>query len=284
MKSKSILVFIMSAALTACTDMTSVSSGGLQMLFTEEHGLFSVCSYEDSSMYRATLTCKDAEVYDKVLESLLNFDEELIIYGYDSDGLKHIYRSVLADHPEIFYLKRGRVATYHLTTGVDMLKVLWDYHMTDEYAVNVNGKIHDCLNEYIKRVKDTDSDYDKLRIACEYVAELSEYDKGSFNSQNIDSVFMWGKSVCGGYARAYKFLLNNIGIDCKYVVGRADGELHAWNVVYFDGKEYGVDVTWCDSLGNLDYFLVPIEEFNKTHIEDDTYIIIEEVYENEDEE
>ena len=54
-----------------------------------------------------------------------------------------------------------------------------------------------------------------------------------------------GSSVCQGYAMAYMYLLNRVGIKNYYV---SSGNLnHAWNIVYIDGKPYHVDVTFDDS-------------------------------------
>ena len=53
-----------------------------------------------------------------------------------------------------------------------------------------------------------------------------------------------GSSVCQGYAMAYMYLLNRVGIKNYYV---SSGKLnHAWNIVYIDGKPYHVDVTFDD--------------------------------------
>lgn len=53
-----------------------------------------------------------------------------------------------------------------------------------------------------------------------------------------------GSSVCQGYAMAYMYLLNRVGIKNYYV--SSDKLNHAWNIVYIDGKPYHVDVTFDD--------------------------------------
>ncbi len=70
------------------------------------------------------------------------------------------------------------------------------------------------------------------------------------------SVFMNRRSdgkyytVCDGYARAYKILMDKAGIPTDYVSGpnitndKLSG--HAWNLVNLDGTWYHVDVTWDD--------------------------------------
>lgn len=53
-----------------------------------------------------------------------------------------------------------------------------------------------------------------------------------------------GSSVCQGYAMAYMYLLNRVGIRNYYV--SSDKLNHAWNIVYIDGKPYHVDVAFDD--------------------------------------
>ena len=60
------------------------------------------------------------------------------------------------------------------------------------------------------------------------------------------------EAVCEGYAKAYKLLLNAMGIECDVVINAE----HAWNVVQLEGKWYLVDVTNDDTNNGLMYFLL----------------------------
>lgn len=68
------------------------------------------------------------------------------------------------------------------------------------------------------------------------------------------------KTVCEGYSKAFMFLCNKTffsssAINCYTVSGDMDGEAHMWNIIHWsDNKNYLVDVTNCDSLGNNDLF------------------------------
>lgn len=62
-----------------------------------------------------------------------------------------------------------------------------------------------------------------------------------------------GESLCEGYARAMKSVLDRLGIPCVLVQGmyqltRDQGELHMWNYVQVDGQWYGVDATMDDPI------------------------------------
>ena len=76
--------------------------------------------------------------------------------------------------------------------------------------------------------------------------------------------------ICAGYASAYKELCERIGVKCEYIRGFAKSDplrgenagLHAWNVIFDQGKVYPVDVTWRSTrykgidewFGNSKYF------------------------------
>lgn len=91
-----------------------------------------------------------------------------------------------------------------------------------------------------------------------------------------------GKAVCEGYARLYKAVLNELGVNCELVSGYfIDGEAfepHMWNYVQDEeGRWYAVDVTMNDGhrlqMGGIEttydkYFWQTYEIFAVDHFED----------------
>ncbi len=85
--------------------------------------------------------------------------------------------------------------------------------------------------------------------------------------------------VCDGYSKAFKMVLDELGIPCVLV----SSETHMWNNVKMDdGRWYNVDLTWDDNDSGLkwDYFLIgyatPVsgQLFNQqaSHIELDPFL------------
>ena len=61
------------------------------------------------------------------------------------------------------------------------------------------------------------------------------------------------KAVCEGYAKSFKYLMDELGIPCIIVTGESKNskgniEKHAWNYVQIDQRWYAVDVTWDDPI------------------------------------
>lgn len=85
-------------------------------------------------------------------------------------------------------------------------------------------------------------------------------------NQSAYSALVQGRSVCAGYARAYQYLMQQLGIPCYYCTGYA-GENHAWNIVRLDGVYYNVDVTWDDTEpATYDYFNKSDRQYASTHM------------------
>ncbi|SEL55021.1 Listeria/Bacterioides repeat-containing protein [Butyrivibrio sp. ob235] len=103
--------------------------------------------------------------------------------------------------------------------------------LNDSSITNATGKyakelaIHDLL------LNITTYDYDCL-------AENTVYNMG----HSVYGIVKDGKAVCDGYAMAFSYLLEGIGINSVIVSSQS----HAWNVVQLGYEWYEVDVTWDD--------------------------------------
>lgn len=112
-----------------------------------------------------------------------------------------------------------------------------------------------------------DTLYDKLISIHDYVTSSTTYlsdTDGALYCYSAYGSLVDGKSVCEGYAEAFKLLCDKNGIDCVLVTGNAATEdgfgAHMWNYVLMDdGNWYAVDATWDDAgdlTGRYGYFLI----------------------------
>ncbi|WP_369024694.1 MAG6410 family transglutaminase-related lipoprotein [Mycoplasma capricolum] len=93
---------------------------------------------------------------------------------------------------------------------------------------------------------------EKLTKAYEWVTKEIKYDydrtlKNSLKNQNAHSALVEKYTVCTGYAKGLKLILEEMGIPCRFVEGdsgrESSGVRHAWNLVQIDDKWYHVDTT-----------------------------------------
>ena len=102
------------------------------------------------------------------------------------------------------------------------------------------------------------------------------------NIYNLYGAIVNKEAVCEGYTKAFKYLMDKIGIECVVVIGKATNsenatERHAWNYVKINGNWYAIDVTWDDPIvrghgyiGNnikYKYFLKGSTFIEKDHFE-----------------
>jgi len=67
--------------------------------------------------------------------------------------------------------------------------------------------------------------------------------------------FVRGTAVGEGFAMAFKALADELGFDCRVVLGDFDGLVHAWNIISLYGDFYHIDVAMCRVLGLETSFL-----------------------------
>lgn len=127
------------------------------------------------------------------------------------------------------------------------------------------------------------SDYEKIKIVHDYLVDTIEYDStvSKDNIYNIYGALVSKVCVCEGYAKAFQYLMNEIGIENTIVIGTGTNsngktENHAWNYVKLNGNWYAVDVTWDDPIliGNgilpesskYQYFLKGSKTMSQNHV------------------
>ncbi len=126
------------------------------------------------------------------------------------------------------------------------------------------------------------TDYDKVCSLHDLLIEYMEYSNASNQKATIYGGLIEKKGVCEAYARIYKTILDEMGIENILVTGTATNsnkitEEHMWNDVKLNGKWYAVDVTWDDPIiiggGHITsdikhrYFLKGSQDFYTNHSE-----------------
>lgn len=147
-------------------------------------------------------------------------------------------------------------------------KVKYFTNATQEAAVQ--KKIDSVLKTIIKPSM---TPFQKVKAINDYIVSNTTYGtKTKASPHSAYALLFEGQAVCQGYALSAYKMLEQAGIETKYVVGYVNGtEAHAWNMVKLDGKWYHLDTTWNDPLPNrigassYDYFLVTDAQLNKDH-------------------
>lgn len=163
------------------------------------------------------------------------------------EGVDKIFRCVLNDHPELFYVDGYSCTKYMRGDVIVSLDFSGAYTMDAETALERRAAIEESAEAVLAGIGEDAGDYDKVKYVYETIIRSTDYDLSAPENQNIYSVFVNRRSVCQGYAKAAQYLLNRLGVESTLVLGTVDtGEGHAWNLVRVDGDYYYMDATWGD--------------------------------------
>lgn len=198
------------------------------------------------------------------------------------------------DNPDVFYIEFSKLCLNIETTTRGFKKTYKTFinsgnnqnYLTNEFPSK--ERIDSAINEVDKIrayfIQNKQSDiYENIKLIHNYLVESIEYDQ-SISEPDIYDIYgalINKKSVCEGYAKAFKYLMDSVDIPCVIVTGEAtnsDGktESHAWNYVKLNGSWYAIDCTWDDPIligtgfltnsTKYEYFLKGENEFNENHI------------------
>ena len=151
------------------------------------------------------------------------------------------------ESPELFRIKAAGVSYYY---GGNMIALTPTYEFSDPAYFRQEYELFiDVTEQLLNGIKgnETLSDVEKALLLHDRLAVYCEYDSESTipsTSHSAYGAICLGVAVCQGYAYAYDYLLEQVGIEAEYC--SSDVLCHAWNIVYIDNKPYHVDVTWDD--------------------------------------
>ena len=183
-----------------------------------------------------------------------------------ADQISDVVMLFINRHPEYYWLSFESCAVEN-GIAVTLYEDVKPFMGKSRSTVFGSSSLEEATKKALAVVKPEMSDLEKALVLHDYIALNTEYDyQGYLNGNLPNSVFtiegtlVEGKAVCQGYALAYQYLLNKVGIESKYVASSAMN--HGWNLVKIFGRWYHVDVTWddpvWDQLGQVkhQYFLL----------------------------
>ncbi len=194
------------------------------------------------------------------------------ITGGAEEALR-IVNAVISKNPELIYVNMSDgVACTVRNNEIDTLSISGGYFTYDQTVFNAE------VNKVMSLIEDDMSDLEKIMTVHNYLCMDVEYAYDEFISGGVTDkqhsaigAIINKRAVCDGYARAFSYYMDKLGINSYVVTGTATNEAgtvsHAWNQVELDGKWYFVDVSWDDPVpdwyGNIryTYFLKSANDF-----------------------
>lgn len=228
------------------------------------------------------LDTNQRKVYD-ALEAVVVADGNRVeldsSWGYVIDNtapLNEVVRMFVADHPEYYWFTGSISYSYYKAPGSALDRVV--AAIVPTYTHNTDQEralFEEEVTKLLAKIPAGANDYEKALYIHDVLVDHIVYDIDWQHEQSAYSAIVNGRAVCAGYARAYQYLLNRVGIDAWTVEGfgwnsqKGSLEAHAWNLVWIDGKCVYTDVTWDDQGDPIyAYFNRSLEVISRDHMTD----------------
>lgn len=197
----------------------------------------------------------------------------------------------LRDYPQVFWIDIEKSQWYFryryqsTDSGYTNRIISLEYKISNKTQYPAPTVYATRLNQAVTSFPVTGNNrYDRLKSIHDRLCSTVVYAEGNYAHEAYGAL-LDGKSVCEGYAKAFKLICDREGIPCVLVTGtslnnQGQSEFHMWDYVQMEnGKWYGVDVTWDDGADRIyyDFFLagadtrsnrVSNKTFSQSHKED----------------
>ena len=177
-------------------------------------------------------------------------------------SFSNTFEALFNDHPELYWLNTGYSARYR--NSGECLEIRLSFNRTANDPEASSEHFNDGANAIGGQA--SGDEYEQEKRVHDAIREAFRYSLSAEMNQSAYSGLVNHSTVCAGYARAFQYIMQNLGIPCYYCRGTA-GEPHAWNIIKLYDGYYNVDVTWDDgdAGGQYAYFNLSDAEIGKDH-------------------
>ncbi len=223
--------------------------------------------------YYAMLNEKGKHLYRQLYANANGLNPEFApVERVTAGELKNIFTAVYNDHPKLFWMESAYAGKF--TRNGVCVEIDLKFNHTAQDLGNAQALFDENARQILSEAEGLANDYEKERFVHDALIERVSYQIGAEMNQTAYSALVNRQTVCAGYARAFQYLQQQLGIPCYYCTGYA-GESHAWNIVRLDDGYYNVDTTWDDAGdGTYDYFNKSDADYAGSHIRQEMSIYL----------
>ena len=198
-----------------------------------------------------SLNAEEKKIYDQLVFSISQLKPSVAIGG-GKINMNDLMNYISFDHPEFFYFD---VSKCKIMSSIFGKTVQLGYCMPNSQIKKYEQELSRIVNDFKREhINASQNDYDRARNIHDYLTETIVYDRDAAavmdprgryrDSFSIIGALINRKCVCNGFALAYVYLCEAVGVESMMIVGTGDGGPHAWNIVNIEGFYHHVDSTW----------------------------------------
>ena len=194
------------------------------------------------------------------------------------DEISELYQRLKLADPELFFLADQQ--NYEYSPLTQEVKVFHPNYIEYDDGLTIPQRIEQLRQLRNSIIQDWHGrgEYECSVLMNDYLVDTITYQPQAAHEHNLYGALVERQAVCDGYALAYKYLANGLGMDCVVITGSAyedkagyqqgmsqlqslnaqqimqwdSGYRHAWNAIQIDGHWYYTDVTYNDPV-SLDH-------------------------------
>ena len=244
MKKKILALISVAAMLTGCGNNASLKKEELQLPSK-------YAPYEIVKVEPAFEEGKNSQWYQDFCRQLLEYSNEPVVEGKISKKeFQCALREIINDLPDVFWLTD---AWFDMGSKRTRLEFNYMQGCDENNIKTMHEELEKAAKDIISLIPENSSDYEKVLFVHDYIAQSVAYDTsvdfetGSGLCYTSYGCLVRKKAVCQGYAEAFTYIMNLLGIESGVCAGDTYAGGHAWNYVMIDGEYYWLDITWDDT-------------------------------------
>ncbi|EOV9526002.1 MULTISPECIES: transglutaminase domain-containing protein [Bacillus cereus group] len=255
--------------ITAAALCSTIMIGGLQV---------PSISYAASnqSIVAPSTEAKLLEDFKRELKQKINNQEENITLKYNTkeSDARSVMNMLYQEYNKIVdadeYIKYNIASTRYSIRGLPgnyTFTLHISYRESKEQTQYVKAQAKAIVNTIIKAGMD---EHEKVKAIHDYVVKHVSYDT-SYQAYTAYEALANRSAVCQGYTLLTYQLMQQAGIQTRFVTGKGNGQAHAWNLVKIEGKWYHLDTTFDDPVPDkagrvtYSYYNMTDEQMSKDH-------------------
>ncbi len=220
-------------------------------------------SHGKPTVVEAAEKLRGEEWYRQFCDAVMDGKSEFVVSGKIANNeVEEALALIKSDMPEYFWLGTMYSAVTDSDGSRVSLETLQD--IDEEDIPGLLEELEEAANKCIEGIPDSGDTYETVLYVHDYIVDNTDYDYAAAKNHErglVHSAYgclVEGEAVCEGYAEAFTYIMNAVGIES----GVCTGSNHAWNYVNVDGDYYWLDATWDDDgkSPKHDYFLFTDEQ------------------------
>ena len=192
--------------------------------------------------YYTLLNNHDKKIYNLIVNGISKLKIQISIPPTNIRKVEKISNYIRLDIPEFFYIKSAKMSVH----ANYVIKLIYEYRFGYEVIKKILLESENAICDITKKCSLL-SDYDKVKAIHDYLIIVCDYmDADMPYSHEMPGAILYGRAVCEGISKAFKFIADRVGLNVICVCGviLKTNENHAWNKIQINDKYTNIDVTF----------------------------------------